>query len=256
MGLQDFLLHYVGKISLEGGAIDWAQYDMKLRKRLVNSKLLEAILSGAVAAYLKFCLRTIKWQSEGLEPLKEALKDGPVILVLWHSRLILAAAHWPHDSCAARTLVDTSPIARLAGAIQRRFGVEPVQIRAGRSSLDTTLDVLRQLRGGNSLGLAADGPIGPARKFRDPPMEWARISGVPVFFYAYSTRRHIQFSSWDRMMFPVPFTKGAYVFRRLQSDIPRKIDDAQRKALKREMALALDGVQAEADVLVGLPPQP
>ncbi len=229
---------------------------MSLRSRLENSKALETGLSTAIAGYLLLCLRTTKWRAKGLEPLKEALQDGPVILVLWHSRLILAAAHWPHDSGGASTLVDTSPIARLMGAIQRRFGIQPVHIKEGRSGLDTTRDALRLLRGGNSLGLAADGPTGPAHKLRDPPLEWARVARVPVFVYAYSTRRHRKLRSWDKTMFPLPFSTGAYVFRRWQADIPRRMDSPQRRILRRSLTEALNAVQAEADAMVGLNPQP
>jgi lysophospholipid acyltransferase (LPLAT)-like uncharacterized protein len=254
--LQDFLLPSDGEITLQGDAKDRADQGMSIRQKLQNSKLLEAALSSILAGYLRICLRTTKWQAEGLDPLRAALKEGPVILVLWHSRLILAAAHWPHDACPARTLVDTSPIARLVGAIQRRFGIDPVHIRTGRSGLEVTRDVLRQIRVGNSLGLAADGPTGPAHKLQDPPLEWARITGVPVFLYAYSTRRHIQFSSWDKMMFPLPFSTGAFIYQRFEGEIPRRMDESTRKSVKKQMAKALDAVQAEADQMTGLTPQP
>lgn len=230
--------------------------EMSLRQRLENSKSLEFILSGLLATHLKFCLATTRWQTRGTDDLAEALKTGPVLLVLWHSRTMVAPIHWPHELANFTTLHDTSPVARLAGATQKWFGVTPIPMAAKAINTGGSRQILRNFKAGNSVGMAADGPRGPARKMKDAPLEWARITGAPVFFYAFSMRRHKQLSSWDRMMFPLPFTRGAYVYRRWQKDVPRRIEKSQRAGLRREMAAALDAVQIEADAMIGLEPRP
>ncbi|MGB5556596.1 MAG: DUF374 domain-containing protein [Paracoccaceae bacterium] len=229
---------------------------MSLRRRLENSRVLEFILSAFLAAYLKFCLATTRWQTRGTEELAEALKSGPVLLVLWHSRTMVAPIHWPHRLAKFTTLHDTSPVARLAGATQKWFGVTPIAMAAKSTNTGGSRQILRNFKAGNSVGMAADGPQGPARKMKDAPLEWARVTDAPVFFYAFSMRRHKRLSSWDRMMFPLPFTRGAYVYRRWQAEVPRKMETPERARLRQQMAEALDGAQAEADAMAGLPPQP
>lgn len=229
---------------------------MSLRRRLENSRILEFLLSGLLAAHLKLCLATTRWQTRGTDDLAKALESGPVLLVLWHSRTMVAPIHWPHRIAKFTTLHDTSPVARLAGATQKWFGVTPIPMAHKSTNTAGSRQILRNFKAGNSVGMAADGPRGPARKMKDAPLEWARVTGAPVFFYAFAMRRHKRLSSWDQMMFPLPFTHGAYVYRRWQAEVPRKMAKAERVRLRREMAEALDIVQAEADAMVGLPPQP
>ena len=53
-------------------------------------------------------------------------------------------------------------------------------------------------------------------------------------------------------MMPVPFTRGAYAFRKWETDVPRKIDAAGYTALRRKLSDDLDRVVAEADALAGV----
>jgi lysophospholipid acyltransferase (LPLAT)-like uncharacterized protein len=229
---------------------------MTFRRRLENSRVLEIVLSGMLAAHLKFCLVTTRWQTRGTDELAEALSQGPVLLVLWHSRTMVAPIHWPHGIAKFTTLHDTSPVARLAGATQRWFGVTPIPMAHKATNTAGSRQILRNFKAGNSVGMAADGPRGPARKLKDAPLEWARVTGAPVFFYAFSMRRHKRLRSWDRMMFPLPFTRGAYIYRRWQAEVPRRMDKPARARLRQEMAEALNTVQADTDAMIDLPPQP
>lgn len=248
-----------GRIYRQKGAsckTDRTNPPMTLRRRLENSRILEFLLSGLLAAHLKLCLTTTRWETRGTDELAEALRSGPVLLVLWHSRTMVAPIHWPHRLAKFTTLHDTSPVARLAGATQKWFGVTPIAMAHKSTNTGGSRQILRNFKAGNSVGMAADGPRGPAREMKDAPLEWARVTGAPVFFYAFSMRRHKRLSSWDRMMLPLPFTRGSYVYRRWAAAVPRKMDKPERTHLRLEMASALDAVQAEADAMVGLPPQP
>jgi lysophospholipid acyltransferase (LPLAT)-like uncharacterized protein len=116
--------------------------------------------------------------------------------------------------------------------------------------------ILRRFGQGISLGLTADGPLGPARQMKPAPAEWARATGRPVFFYAFSVARHRRLSTWDAMMIPLPFTKGAFVYRRWDGTVARRADAAQLDQSQRELKRALDAAQGDADAIVGLQPGP
>jgi lysophospholipid acyltransferase (LPLAT)-like uncharacterized protein len=227
---------------------------MTFRKRLENSKLLERGLSWLLAGYLRFCLATTRWQSEGLDELRAALGQGPIILVLWHSRLLFGPVHWPRETAALSTLRDPSPAGRLSAATQTRFGMDPFEMHDQKSNRAASRAILRRFGQGISLGLTADGPLGPARQMKSAPVEWARATGHPVFFYAFSVARHRRLSTWDAMMIPLPFTKGAFVYRRWNGAVERRADSAQIAQSQLELERALDAVQGDADAMVGLQP--
>lgn len=230
--------------------------NMKLRKRIENSIWLERSVSWALSSYLRVCMRTTKWNGSGRQELIDALRDGPVILVLWHSRLLYAHMHWPRDVAKISTLRNTSPAGRLAAATQARFGMHAFAMHEKKSNRSASREILRRVRDGTSLGLAADGPMGPAREMKSATTDWVRATGCPVFFYAFSVRGHKRLSTWDKMMLPLPFTKGAYVYRRWDGQVGRRATEAEIAENLQDMKTSLDAVQAETDAMIDLTPCP
>ena len=227
---------------------------MSFRKRLEDSKSVEWLLGLFLSSYLRFCMRTTKWSNDGLDDLRAALKDGPVVLVLWHSRILYGPAHWPRETAPLSTLRDPSPAGRLSAATQSRFGMEPFAMHDKKSNRAASREILRRFADGISLGLTGDGPIGPALEMKTPPVEWARATGRPVFFYAFSVRRHRRLSAWDNMMIPLPFTTGKFIYRQWEQTVPRRASAEEMDALRQEMQDALSKTQADADLAIGLEP--
>jgi len=113
--------------------------------------------------------------------------------------------------------------------------------------------ILKRVNDGVSIGMTGDGPLGPALAVKDAPLDWARATGLPVFCYAFSTTRGRRLASWDRMLVPHPFGKGAYVFRRFEGTVPRKPDADTRDALRAQFGDWMNETTQRADALVGLP---
>ena len=229
---------------------------MSLGKRLAKSRAVIRGVGGMAHAWLARCQRRTDWQVRGEEDLRAALARGPVLLVLRHSRLMLGPFHWPRDAADLSSLHDTSPIARIAGDTHRRCGLTPVAMSARLSNLAMSRMVMDRMRAGASIGITADGPLGPAGEINDPPLDWARITGAPVFFYAYSTEKQSRAKSWDKLLLPRPGGRGAVVFRAWEETMPRRADAAAREAARASLKAGLDATTAEADALLGLPPGP
>jgi len=225
-----------------------------LRRRLENSRLLVLIISALAHAYLRLCQVTTRWEADGLSELRAALKDGPIVLVLWHERTLMGPLHWPSDA-ALSSLHDTSPIGRVSGDLQRRCGLRPIPMSSTASNRAASREVLRRLKEGVSVALTGDGPLGPARLIKSAPLDWARAAGVPVFAYAFATRRHRQLDSWDRMRLPLPFTRGSYVYQVWKTDVPRRVSAEEQARLEAELAGALNAVCDRADSLAGAGPR-
>ncbi|MFT5065296.1 MAG: lysophospholipid acyltransferase (LPLAT)-like uncharacterized protein [Reinekea sp.] len=205
---------------------------MTFRHRIEHSRILAWLLAAIAGAYLSLCQRTTKWDMRGLETLKADLADGPVLLLMWHGRSLMGPMHWPVEVGPLSSLYDASPIGRVSGALQRKRGLQPMEMSNKLSNLAASRVVLRRVRDGVSIGMTGDGPLGPALAIKDAPLEWARVMKRPVYGYAFSTKRHRILSSWDDMMLPLPFTTGRVVFARFDGDVVGKMDETARNGLK------------------------
>lgn len=223
-----------------------------LRRRLENSQLLIGLIGGLFAAYLWLCDKTTRWQFEGLDDLRADLAKGPVIIASWHCHIMFTQAHWPREDGQLSTLHDRSPIAQVAGSVHRYFGLAPVAMAETASNRVASRMVLSRLREGTSIAVAADGPRGPAFESRDAAVDWARVGRVPVWVYAYATRRHRRLSTWDSMILPLPFSRGAAVYSKWQVEAPRKVDAAGQEKLKADLGKHLTAVMMRAQTLAGV----
>jgi lysophospholipid acyltransferase (LPLAT)-like uncharacterized protein len=229
---------------------------MSLRKRIEKSEFFAALVARIAGLYLAFCYRTTSWRAEGVDDLRAVLKDGPVLLVIWHSRSMMAAMHWPVDDGSLSSLYDRSPVGRIAGALHRQAGLQPMEMSRKVANRAASRTVLRRVKDGISIGLTGDGPLGPALQVKDAPLDWARATGIPIFCYAFSTTKSRRLQTWDQILVPKPFGKGAYVFRQYPGTVQRKVDAAQLEALRSDICDWMNKTTHEADTLLGLPPGP
>ena len=71
----------------------------------------QATLSFVLAAWMRFCFRTIRWTYENQGVAEEVWAGGGgVLAVFWHSRIGLSPACWPLDRATpAKALISLSP---------------------------------------------------------------------------------------------------------------------------------------------------
>jgi len=224
---------------------------MSLRSRIEQSEGLATVLARLAGAYLGFCDRTIRWQTEGLDELAEAVAQGPVVIVMWHERSIMAALHWPFRDHALSSLYAKSPIGRVSGALQRSRGLQAIEMSDKTTNIAASRMILKRVKAGVSVGLTGDGPLGPARVMQDAPLDWARVTGVPVFGYAFATSRGRQLSTWDRMRLPYPWGRGARAYARFSRPLSRKMRPEELEAWRADFAAFLTTLTDHCDTLAG-----
>ncbi|MFQ1702700.1 lysophospholipid acyltransferase family protein [Loktanella agnita] len=223
---------------------------MSLRHRLENSQRLAALVGGIAGRYLAFCNKRIRWTVTGEDALKEALAEGPVLLVTWHECVLMAALHWPVADGPLSSLFNSSPIGRVAGAMHRRIGLKPVEMSRKTSNLAASRIVLKRVHDGFSIGIAADGPVGPLREMKDATLEWARVTNMPVFTYGFATSHGRRLDSWDKMRLPYPKGHGAICFARYSGSFPRKPDTEMLEAQRRDLQTFLTQTTEQAEATV------
>ena len=213
------------------------------------------VWAGTVA--LRGVLRSTAWTLEGLPP---AFQDAsPAIFAFWHERLPLMPALWTHALAARRAqgsapgrmavLVSRNHDGRLIGQVMRAFGVDLAygssakggSQKGGSAALRALLAVLA---GGGQVVITPDGPRGPRRVAHPGVAQLAALAGVPVIPCGAQVTRRRTLSSWDRMVLPLPFGRGAIV-----CGAPIAVPRMGWAATLSGIAQALDTAADRADAL-------
>ncbi len=218
-----------------------------LRHRIEHSTVLASVLARVAGAYLSLCHRTTRWEVDGLDQLRRELADGPVLLVLWHRRSVMAAIHWPVDAGPLSSLYAASPIGRVSGALQRHRGLKPMEMGDGVSNLAASRKVLRRFRDGVSIGMTGDGPLGPDRVMKSAPIEWASRGPMRVWGYGFDTQRKRVLGTWDSMILPRPFGRGRIVFAPFDFTLETKPSAQHTRIASEALARFLDGIDSKLD---------
>ncbi|WP_158971675.1 lysophospholipid acyltransferase family protein [Chachezhania sediminis] len=229
---------------------------MSLRKKIANSAALNNAVEWLVAGYLRLAQATSRWERVGYEEMDRAGENGePIIGVLWHQRIM--AAPWLCDLSRHRmcTLTADARAGRLAGNVQAKLGMENISMSSHKRHVALTRTVIEKMREGCSIGIACDGPRGPARVSSTVPIIWARTTGSRVFMVAFSARKVFVAGSWDKMFLPLPFSRGVMMCREWTETVPRRASAEDIEVYRQKLQDALNDLTAEADRYVGRVPE-
>ncbi|AXI53472.1 hypothetical protein SuNHUV7_07900 (plasmid) [Pseudoseohaeicola sp. NH-UV-7] len=227
---------------------------MSLRRKIADSETLARGLTALFKWYLRFCYRTARWRRDGFEDMDALVKSGePVIIAIWHQRLMMAPFIVDLSLGPVCTLTSSARAGTMAGRLQKAFGFDSISMSSHKRHVALSREVLGRIRDGVSIGIATDGPRGPARVASTVPLVWARVSGKRVFVVSFAASRVVEFPTWDRMMMPLPWTSGVMLCREWQESVPRKCDDATLETLRVSLQAALDEVTDASDAACGRP---
>lgn len=226
---------------------------MNLRKKIADSPTANAWLARQFARYIRWVHRTTTWEKEGWEDVEAALAEhGAVIVIGWHQRVLMAPYMFDLSKAPCRSLTSKARAGRLAGIIHQQGGYETIPMyRDGPEAVTALRTVLKGLRNGVSIAIAADGPRGPARQSKPYPVVWARGSRKPIFVFAFSVSRFWAWPTWDRLMFAFPYTRGSMLWRRWDCDVPAALPEADMPKYVAALSAFMDDVTEEADRRAG-----
>ncbi len=225
---------------------------VSLRKRIADSKTLARWLTALFKWYLKFCYRTSSWRRDGFDEMDALVKSGePVIIAIWHQRLMMAPFIVDLSLGPVCTLTSSARAGTMAGQLQKEFGFDSISMSSHKRHVALSREVLGRIRDGVSIGIATDGPRGPARVASTVPLIWARVSGKRVFVVTFSANRVAKLPTWDQMMMPLPWTRGVMLCREWDKTVPRKCSDAEMETLRLSLQEALDAITDSGDAACG-----
>lgn len=128
----------------------------------------------------------------------------PCIFAMWHKNqfAIYGIEDKPHTNIQVSNSIDGELVAR---AIQK-MGFKVVRGSAGKKgAVESTMQMIKRLKEGESVGIMVDGPHGPLYKVKNGAFKLAQKTGVPIIpLHWYSPQiTFVTLPSWDKMKSPV-----------------------------------------------------
>lgn len=192
---------------------------------------------------------TTRWQTVNGEAAASAWAGQPTIIAFWHNRLALMPACW-RSPAPFHMLISSHPDGQLVARTIAHFGFGSVAGSSRRGGGEALRGLARQLKSGGSVGLTPDGPRGPRMSVGEGVLVLARLTGAPILPVAVAVSRRIVLNTWDQLIVPLPFGKGAMIWGNPIA-VPRDADDALLAGLRGQLEQELTRVSAEADTRVG-----
>jgi lysophospholipid acyltransferase (LPLAT)-like uncharacterized protein len=226
------------------GAAPLSCYPPRVFKRLLRHPATLRLGAALLARYLRLVAASTRWTVEGREG-AAGLRAGPVIGAFWHEQLALAhAVAWDWSGSRTDTgftvLVSQHRDGRLIGDVVSRLGIGAAHGSSRRGGVAVFREASRVLAGGRSVAITPDGPRGPRRVAQPGVAHMARLSGVPVIPIGVAVSRARRLGSWDRLMFPLPFGRGAIVYGAPMLPSGWETEEALRAAIAAAMTAAAD----------------
>ena len=137
-------------------------------------------------------------------------KKVPVIVAFWHSRM--AVLPFVYRGRGVKVLISPSRDGELVSRVLGHFNFETIRGSSSRQGAEALKKLEQAIQEGFDVGITPDGPRGPAREIKPGVIELARKTGAPIVPLTFASGRKIRFKSWDRFEFPLPFSRGFYLW--------------------------------------------
>jgi lysophospholipid acyltransferase (LPLAT)-like uncharacterized protein len=169
---------------------------------------------------------------------------------IWHQRMI--GGILAHRGEGYVTMASKSADGEIIATFLALWGFKAARGSSSKGGDLAVLEFLEALKGAPGGALTPDGPRGPARKCKRGILTLAEQGDVLIVPSSSSSSRPKFLKSWDRFLFPLPFSRCVVVFA---PAVERAADESEEAFLGRAAA-AIDAVTFEADRLCGVADAP
>ena len=198
----------------------------KLKLKLILSLI--SILSLPLRLYAK----TLRWENT------DVVERNPnSIFAILHGQALIMVLYGRDKGIYS--LSSLSEDGLIAGKVQEIMGFKVVYGsselgRRDKGARKATIQLLKALKEGGSVGITVDGPVGPAFSVQKGVLYLSQKTQRPIVPLVAKVSRAIVFKSWDRFTIPLPFSKvtileGKKVTVKNQEDIDKLTWEVERE---------------------------
>jgi len=223
-------------------------------KRIAQARWLHAAVGFVGAEYLRLVMRTSRFVVEPADIFERFAIEQPFILTMWHGQHFLTPffkrPHLPAKVLISRHRdgeVNAIAAARLGLGIIRGSGDHGPEFHR-KGGAPAFRSMLAALAAGDNVALTADVPK-IARVAGLGVVKLASASGRPIYPTAIGTSRRIEFRTWDRSAFNLPFSRAAAVVAD-PIHVPANADDAALESSRQAVETALNEITLRVYSLV------
>ncbi len=162
-------------------------------------------------ALLRVWAGTCRIAVVGDQEYKRLRREGkPVILLIWHGRLILAPYFFRKRGIAA--LVSPSQDGEIIARIASGWGFRILRGSSSHAVVRAWNEMKKELQQGGELIIIPDGPKGPGRFLKPGCLKLAQETGAFLVPFSFSASRKRFLGSWDNFLLFYPFSRVVAVF--------------------------------------------
>jgi lysophospholipid acyltransferase (LPLAT)-like uncharacterized protein len=176
---------------------------------------------------------------------EEALK-GSHIVAFWHGRIFYMPFHFRSEAKNICILVSPSGDGAIIDGILRLFGFSTVRGSSFQHGRRALIALARLVRKGMNGSMIVDGSRGPARIAQPGSVYLAKLTGATIVTVAFGAKNKREINSWDRTIFPLPFSRANLVFGK-PLKIPQKLSDSELEEKRAELEAELNRITDLAD---------
>lgn len=229
-------------------------------KSLLSNPIVQFLLGRTLGLYMLFAGWTTRWRRVNRRAIEPFWKPGGrVIICIWHGRFTQMHRLWSFGPGVPKALmlISRSREGDVVEHAARAVGADVIRGSAAKGKQDkggfeAGRELLRQVEHGGAIALTPDGPRGPRMRARIGPVHLAKMAQAPLLPLAWSTHGRIVFKSWDRMLLPLPFGRGALIWGDPIAPPPPDADNAAMEACRLKLEEELNRITAEADKIAGV----
>jgi len=220
----------------------------RFKKAFFNHSLVLAFLTWLAAYYIRLCHYTARKRYH-IAPSAEPYICGEknMILTFWHGRLLMTPMLIPRKR-RMNLLISSHQDGRLISLTMGCFGFHTITGSTGRSGTAALRKCIAAIKNGDNIGLAPDGPRGPALQLSMGTIILAKLSGAPIVPVTIACRAARRLNSWDRFLLVFPFSRLDYaagdpIF------IPPEASDETLETLRKQVEATLITLMEDTDSL-------
>jgi len=149
-----------------------------------------------------------------------------VFYAFWHENMLPVL--FSHRGRGVGVIVALSYEGELVARVLKILGYRVFRGDTQKRGRIVTKELIKYGISGKEIAITPDGPKGPRREVKKGVIIIAKRANIPLFAVKIEADRCFRFSSWDRLMLPLPFSK-------IEISIKGPIKKLDDKILKEEL---------------------